>query len=864
MSWGKFVNEKWEEIKYFDRTDSIFDDSNDEKSKWWQGNKIYKYEIKSVNSSKWTVKIASTFEDINENSETVKCDYENELPFEQFILLMEWKRLKWYTQAEQNEMETKYNINDPKRLPTKWRREWISIWSIINVFKGTTKAIKGKLDEKRKEQDEILENYLFSYEWLNLYSKLWWLLGWLWLTWMSEVMKKSEYEFYTNRENRTWKRIEERYKIFQADPNYSELYKEQLIPILKKPWYRWTDKDRYQFAAAFLMMLKKEWPCPRDFTTEIWKWNWVEKFLWPEHKVRFLNYYEKKKNELEQTKDMWQKKDVRLDLQEELNKLEYMYIFNTIEWNAPHGPDSNEFMLKSIWSTKFSWELKANLGWYFDKHTETKNEMKTFYAAEEQYLRTVWAGRFNKAIPSLERMLELANTPWEVFRAKWYFLAAMLIWIIKNNSTKDTIKSFWGTSRAIWFAPWFWIIDTDSQDKVKIMLDWVTNWEFSNTLWSNLEKYKLWDLQEKNYDFVKDFQSYRNSHGKNILKKVEDPSYKKEDDENDKSVIDLSEDEKNPNAYVFKSLIDNTLTNEIDKTNDQVKSVSLYQKESPLSATNNTMKRYIPNKWQYSRVEKEEDRADAESFWQSIIDKNCIPKGPTTKQKTDFLFEKYFNWFNDTLESSDKKMIVRSIKLIQEQKKEKDDRERNVAKYMLRYMIKWMMHQQLNWSFPPEFETVMNDFVEFFFNNIEHIDSKTIKKTFKNDRDLVREFDNPYRMLNRSQYSRYKMTTLKGNMSSTKTRYSNMMDLWLRKYNLSHSRQEWFQELDVNDFINTPIEAIWKNCDKYWVSPKINISLSKSGIPLDVATETNETLKEKNQMLDKLQDYYDEQEAMAA
>ena len=209
-------------------------------------------------------------------------------------------------------------------------------------------------------------------------------------------------------------------------------------------------------------------------------------------------------------------------------------------------------------------------------------------------------------------------------------------------------------------------------------------------------------------------------------------------------------------------------------------------------------------------------------------------------------------------------MIVRSIKLIQEQKKEKDDRERNVAKYMLRYMIKWMMHQQLNWSFPPEFETVMNDFVEFFFNNIEHIDSKTIKKTFKNDRDLVREFDNPYRMLNRSQYSRYKMTTLKGNMSSTKTRYSNMMDLWLRKYNLSHSRQEWFQELDVNDFINTPIEAIWKNCDKYWVSPKINISLSKSGIPLDVATETNETLKEKNQMLDKLQDYYDEQEAMAA
>ncbi|MBO4517020.1 hypothetical protein J5751_06435 [bacterium] len=43
-----------------------------------------------------------------------------------------------------------------------------------------------------------------------------------------------QYEFYTNRENRTRKKIEERYKIFESDPQYSEFFFDHLKNILAK------------------------------------------------------------------------------------------------------------------------------------------------------------------------------------------------------------------------------------------------------------------------------------------------------------------------------------------------------------------------------------------------------------------------------------------------------------------------------------------------------------------------------------------------------------------------------------------------------------------------------------------------------
>jgi len=815
LDWNKFVNNKWEEIKYFDRVEWVFDNSNDDKSKRWQWEKIYKYEIKKINTSKWTVQLASKFDWHDKNYNDVVYEYENEISFEQFILLMEWKRLKWYTEDQQKEMETKYSIDDPKRLATKWMRRWVSIWSIINVFKNTTKAIKSKLDERQKEQEEDLENYLFSQEWLDLYWKLWWLF---WNSAMGDAIRKSQYEFYTNRENRTWKKIETRYKIFEADPNYSEFFNEHLQHILSRQWYVGNDKDRYKFAAALLIMVKKEWPYPRVFANQKDKWKRVENILGPEHKTRFLNFYNKKKNELEQEKDLWHQSWARLALQEELNKMEIQYIVSTIDWRAPYGPASNEFMLKSIWSLKFMSTLEENMKWYYNKHDEEKNSLETFYAAEESYLRNIWSGKFQKALPALERMCETAKTPWEVYRIKWYILGAMLMWIIKNNSSAKTIKSFWATCRAMWFAPWYRMRDIEQQDKVKALLDWVTNGEFSKETKFNISDFEPGNIKDWKYSFGKLFQWYRNSHGEDILEKIENPTYKKGDW--DKSIIDLANEKDNPNNYIFKDIIKNSTTNEIDSMSDKVNPI--FARESPLSATSNMVKYYIPKNGKYSKLKSEEDVSNAEDFWTKASEK--IPSWESDKETVDFMFKKYFNWFDDIITTDIQKIILRSLPLIKEENKT----NRHNAEYMLWYMLKWHIHDKTRWAFPPEFEQVMNKFIDFFYANLNKIDKDTIKSTF-DDSDVIKAYDKPYVQLWwRDFYNRYMNW-----QPRERNRYKQNARLELLK-----------REKEESDAINYKIDTLWKNTKEY-ATPNISFDQTNSDNTINVWDLTDKKIQEE-------------------
>lgn len=791
LEWNKFVNQKWEEIKYFDRVEWVFDDSDPDKWKWWQWVKIYKYVIKGVDIGKWTVKLASTFDSHDENYNDVKYKYENEIPFEQFILLMEWKRLKWYTEDQQKEMETKYNINDPKRLATKWLRKWISIWAIINVFKNTTKALKAKIDERNKQQEEDLENYLFSYEWLDLYGKLWWLF---WNSSIGDAVRKMQYDFYTNRENRTWKKIEERYKIFETDPQYSEFFGDHLLAILDRQWYVWNDKDRYKFAAAFLIMVKKEWPYPRAFANQKDRWKRVENLLWPEHKIRFLNFYEKKKDEIQQAKDLWYPSWDRLEKQEELNKMEIQYIISTIDGRAPYGPCSNEYMLKSLWSKNFMSKLEENINWYYNNHEAEKNKLETFYSAEESYLRNLWSGKFQAALPALERMCETAKTPWEVFRIKWYLLGAMLMWIVKNDTTAKTIKSFWATCRSMWFAPWYRMRDIEHQDKVKILLDGVTNGEFSKdpNLKINLSDFEPWNIKDWKYSFWKIFQSYWNSHGKDILKKIENPTYK--DGPLDKSIVDLANEKDNPNNYVFKDIIKNSTTNEIDTS---WKATPIFAQESPLTATSNMVKEFIPRNWKYSNLRSEEDLSNAEDFWTKAND--VIPRAEveSDQETVNFVFKKFFNRFDDVLTTETQKMILRSLPLIQEEAKYSP----NNARYMLWYMLKGNMHDKTHWAFPTEFNQVVDKFVDFFNKNIQKINEGTIKAAFDDD-DVIRSFSNPYVLLwLRKFYSKYMNWWWKD-----RTNYKKNADLSLLKLKNPKRR---------DDTINDKIEELWKRTKEY-------------------------------------------------
>ena len=807
LKWTKFVNEKWEEIKYFNRIESSVDFDNKV-----QKPNITKYEIKWVNNNKWTVKLACKFNWFDENWSDVLYDYENDLPFEQFILLIEWKKLKWYTKNEQDELETKYEIDDPKRLAWKWLRKRFSIKDFVSVFKWAWKAISDKIKKRNEEQKEDLENFLFSQEWANLYWKLWKIFSLWWMIWsVEDAFAESQYEFYVNRENRTWKKIERWYKIFDSETNYSELYNEHLLKILQKPGYQWDSKDRYKFAAALLVMVKNEWPYPRDFTQDIWKWNWVEKLLWPEHKTRFLNFYEKKKAELEQERDLWHKAKARLNLQEELNKMEFQYIISCIEWNAPYGPGQNEFMLKSIWSTKFSGQLKDNFDWYFTKHEETKKKLSTFSAAEEQFLRTLKQWRFSKALPSLEAMCEKAVTPEEAFRTKWYFLAAMLTWVIKNNSSSNTIKSFWSTARSMWFPPGYWVRDVEQQDKVKILLDGITNGAFSKETWFKTEDFDLWNLKDWKYNFAYKFGAYRKKHGRDILKKIENPAYKSDD--NDKSIMDLAA-MWDHNSYVFEDIVQNSTTNDIDGKNPEVSTI--FAACSPGTATSDMINNYIPRNWNYN-LKNPEDLWIAQTQWKEA--KECIPSWRADKNQTNYWFKKYFNRFDSTLSDNEVKKIIRSLPLIKETAKNWNAEQ---ARFLLWYMIKWTLHKRTSWDFPGEVGTVMNKFVDFFFTNIDQIDEKTINFAFKKDKPgLIGYYSKPYKMLNWEQFNLYHMTDFKATKWWDKSKYDRLVNIWCKNNNLSVN----------DDIINYEIESMWRDIKKYCEPAKYMSSTTSDGLP---------------------------------
>ena len=646
-------------------------------------------------------------------------------------------------------------------------------------------------------------------------------------------------------ENRTWKKIERYYKIFEAEPNYSEYFNSTLVHILNKTWYIWDlrDDERYKFAAAFLFMVKNEWPYPRVFAKDIWKWKRVENFLWPEHKIKFQDFYKKKKIEIEQVKNLWYKSDVVLNLQEELNKMELQYIISVIDGRAPYGQDSNEYMLKSIRWLKFMNQLEDNFGGYFNKHEETKKKLKTFWAAEEQYLRTIWAGRFNKALPSLERMCEKAKSPEEVFRVKWYLLWAMLMGVIKNNSTKDTINSFYDTARSMWFAAWSWMKDIDQQKKVQILLDWITNWNFSKTTKFNIADFELGKLKDGKYTFVKDFQSYWKGNGKNILKKLESVSEKNKSIKDDKSIMDLANDKDNPNNYVFKEFIENSRTNDYDKPNPEV--WAIYVLQAPWSATSNIIRRFIPTKWYYSNLSKEEEKRDAQTFWKNAC--SIIPTEKTDKQTADDKFMLFFNRFDSTLTSSVTENIIRSLPLIREQKEKWNY---NIAKYILWYMIKWNMHCRTNWSFPkPEFETVMKRFVDFFYNNIEFFDEGTIKTTFKNNPDYVKSFNKKLLMFDWRQFKQYRMNNLKSSLWAEKTKYNDLIQLKSRELNFRNRKNENYIEVtEDDDSINKIVENIRKDCNKFWVRPDVNVLSDTDGEEFDMSITKEELNQRKREM----------------
>lgn len=748
FNWKEFYkkDKNWKEIpvEYFDYVEPWIESW----SKVTQKTILTKYEIKSINPKKWTIKIASNFDWFDETNLTkkVKYQYENEMSFDRFILLVESKNLKWYTKEEQEIKETEYSINwETWALPWRWWLKFVWFWTIGTIFKWIKKSFSDKIKESTEDQKDALENLMFSNEWLNLYKHLWNVMSlWGLLWWVKDAWYECELDYYNNRDSRVWKKIEKWYNKYSWEKNYSDEYGKYLKEILLKWWYKWKDKDRYKFAAAVLTMLKNEWPYPRDFKKNVWKWYRIKAFLDEQHQIRFRNLYEKKKQEIDQLKNLKLSSKARTEAQEDLNKMEFEYIISVIDWTAPYA-SWDDARWKSIWSMKFKDELKDNLNGYFDKQSESRWKLKTFTAAEEQFLWKMWAWRFNKVLPALEAMCQLVKRPAEIFRLKWYIMASLLMWIIKNNASSDTMQSFRATARSMGFWPLYWARDIEQQDKVRILLDWITQnskWtiqEFSKTTKYSVSQFDPPHIEWDYTKFLANFTEYRGTNWKNILKRIEIPSYKENEPVWQKSVMDLANDKGNPDSKIFDEIVKNNNDNDQDKRNNDVFSVN-YFKVAPWTATNNNIRDYIPQNWKYKDAEKENDATDLRSAvnkWFDDINNSFGSSEKWDKNTVKLCLMKFYNWLRPQNTST----LLRGLSLAQKLKKEHKDKE---ADYIIWYMIKWEMYNQTKWSFPSEFRKTMDHFYKFFKDHLLDIDQWMIDTAFPWEWSA---FKKSYRML---------------------------------------------------------------------------------------------------------------------
>jgi hypothetical protein len=787
---GKLVNgsDESKEIKRFTRTEETYEIR---KEKWWIGDdemwqtsKVTTYEVTPLKNGKMRVKCNFKKQDPNDFEKDVRHEHTRDMDYTSFMLLMESKQL--YGKSE----KPKWNIDLALEWwahARKWQMfQWFSPMAII----GSIKWIKKKLDEKteayRKDQMEDFEHLLVSREWLNIYENLGNVFGILGpgiFPGMQESMHLIASEHYSNRDKFTWEKIEKWYKVFEQDPHFSSMRREKLEKILM---WEGIYKDRYQFAAAFLWTLKKDGPWCKILHKQMGKWFWVDKFLWWKHKQRFLDMQKKRKQELEEYKKErivhW-----RQPRHEELSRFEFDYLVGVMDGRQPFGwiPGDDEFYQASKWSRTFWEKIKEWADEYFGSFEDKYSKIWTitFRQAEQEWYRHMRNVRPHKALPYLKAMAANTQCEDEEFRTKWAILWAMLSGVFKNMQDSKVRGEFWRISRTMWFLPGIWCRDTEQQENVLKMLDWVTahppfNKQFSKLTWYKVEDFEIDNHTDANSHFlIHTFPRYWKSYGKDILKIIE---FK--DRESDNSVIKLAETW--PDQDVFKYLLEKSREQIREDTDPDVAKIYQYYEHSPLTANKWIVSKQLPSNGKFEQADNLE-KEWAEAFWDAVWknDDNIIPTKAVQPWTVEFIFGKYFNWLQDSVFSQGNlAFLIKWLKLVQKLKKEK---KYESANYYLWYVVYGNVAAKFSW-FPPQFDKAMKRFMWFFESNIDQIDENMIWNICGNEARLY--WDKPFESLPMWEFSE-----------------EYMYAYWSKK-----SKYKWEYGSDPDKHINRQIDEILK------------------------------------------------------
>ena len=495
---------------------------------WVLGDDSVSYKIK-YNPNKRSFNVSTSFlgklkSNDWKSSEDTKFSYSRDMDWNNFIIFFTQKPL--IPQSPEDSKKAEENQRIKMMNWWGWKLNWFSISNLKNVFKTIKWNINKKLEEYNKSQESKLEDIIIWDWWL--YGKLGNIL------WFIPSMKSSfwelQREYYNDRDNRSWKKIEYYYKLFQWDPDFWTTF-DQITPYAKTKWWKSykqiitglfeSKRDLWdgdiQMAAGLLLANIEKWWSPYRWLSEYENnWYWVKVLLWDAHYQQFLRDKAaciNARNIAEDGKGRWLDKN---SLNNQLATCEMDYIINNIRWS--YGKAAYSFWSvelrwlnwdkstnyvdnpsKRLFSDQFAGKLADGVKWWFNASSvETaywkyKDSINNFEIAEAEFGK-LWSWRYKNAAAALMRMRDLSSDDSLKWRTERCLLTYLLSWVLDIYSDKWLKDQIYKMCKPMSFVPWLLTKERNVAENIAIFLDEVFDGDFSK----NVDKYFHKEYLEQN------------------------------------------------------------------------------------------------------------------------------------------------------------------------------------------------------------------------------------------------------------------------------------------------------------------------------------------------------------------------------
>lgn len=439
--------------------------------------------------------------------------YERDMDWNNFLIFF---TQKWLAPQTEEQATDRFTMQDQEFKVVNgghWKLNRFSLSNLKNVFKTVTWNIKKKVDDYNKAQDQKLEDIIIWDWWI--YGGLAKVLGFI--PSVKAGLWELQQEYYNDRDNRTWKKIEKYLKIYQADPDFWTTF-EQIPPHAKIQWWKSLQKivlnrvknakDRmwdpgiYQAAALLLANFEKWWSPYRWLANQENSGLWVKALLWNAHYKQFM----RDKARLIAARDnaenwgSWDKKW----LNETLAACEMKYIINNVRWSYKwliewsyedrwipweENTDYIDNPSKRLLSDQFANKLDAAYKWRFNKGTVEEKYGKfksnnSFDEMENEFWKAS-STRYQIWEAALRRMIDLASNDNLRNRMKKCFLAYLLSGALDVNCDPGLKKQVYEYAKPMMFVPGLLVKEAWVAENIATLLDDATKWDFSK----NVTKY---------------------------------------------------------------------------------------------------------------------------------------------------------------------------------------------------------------------------------------------------------------------------------------------------------------------------------------------------------------------------------------